>query len=251
VALGPERAEAWFALAVSRNAANDPYGAAAAAKAALVRSPNHVQAQETLAALLLEGGGIEEALIRCRSALAIDPTTTRAVMELARAHAFLGEWEVAADALRRLPPGHTGRAILWSRLRLWNPDFPPPAPFPEPPAGASLVQRVPFEAVRFLDAVHEGTSTDEQRRAIVQLGITPEAGRLLSARMQMAAEALSFMGRDDEAVDAIRTSVDLGLIDLLWMDRAAPMRRLAGRPDVAALRAVVAGRAARILAACR
>jgi tetratricopeptide (TPR) repeat protein len=162
----PEVETAVVACYVARTRAlKDPLS-----KAALIRAPNHVQAQEHLAGFLLEGGAVEEAMIRCRSVLAIDPSASRAALDLARAHALLGAWARARSYLERLPVGNAGREMLWARLRLWNPAFPAAPPVPHPPPDASLASRIPFEAVRLLGAVHDGTATDPQMQKMLEDG---------------------------------------------------------------------------------
>jgi hypothetical protein len=112
-------------------------------------------------------------------------------------------------------------------------------------------QRLPFEVVSFMNAVHDGVSTEHQQAQLFEASVARETGRLLAARLQMAAEALSFLGRDAEAVATLSACVDSGLIDIVWLDRCRLMLRLAERPGFSELRRVVAERASRVLVACR
>jgi serine/threonine-protein kinase len=242
VSLGPDRAEGWFALGVARIYSSDLAGGAEALRNALARAPGHAQAQHALGSLLLEAGVVTEAMARLNAAVSLDPSSLDARLELARAHALLGDWN-RAWTLLSADPGRKplGRAIVWSRLRLWNPQLAPAPPLP-PPDDAD---EQPFvrHVVEFLQEIVATGKWPASSDRILAEGVEATAGRLHTVRLQYKAEAMLFLGEPDRALAAIGQAATQGMVDLLWLERCPLVTPLRGNPDLERARRIVADRA--------
>jgi tetratricopeptide (TPR) repeat protein len=242
VALAPERAEGWFALAVTHSTANRVTPAALAARAVLARSPGHLGAQELLGTILVEVGEPAAAVTRFRAVLASDPRS-RVVGDLARAVALLGDWDGAVEVLRSQPEAGVA-GLTWSRLRLWNPALPPPPPLPAWPMVPTLMR----EARQFYEALERGLVTDAVAEAALERLVLGHTGRMLAGLLQVSVEISVHLGDLPRSLGLLARAVDEGLVDRVWLDRCPVLAPLRAHGDYEGLARRVAERADAVLA---
>jgi serine/threonine-protein kinase len=218
-----------------------------AMKRAVNHAPSLARAHEHIAAALFESDRVDEAILRYRTALAIDPSAALARLELARCHAIKGDWDKHDAETRAAGDDVPALRRTWVpiRARLWR----GPADPIEVPA------HVPFEPdVRaFLEAsagaMHATPLGKEQRAALRTFGLSMPRGRLRCARCQFVSEAFAYAGEVDTVIELTEAAVDSGLHDVCWMRRCPVLSEARSDARWAALDAVVAERAARVLEA--
>jgi len=251
LALSPKLAEARVALANLELNLGRPGAAAKALVPVLAESVSSPDAHELAGRLLLELGCIDEAIGRLRVALALDPTLQHVPWELARAHAYQGDWAAATELLGQRPATRDGKNLYWyhrARFLMWRgateeakalmpevarDDF----PLKEVAMGLLVVAYVKMltpEARAQMDALLQVTAGGMRRRAFMA---------------QIKAELYAYVGDHETALASVAVAVDCALIDVLWMDRCPLLAPLAGDRRFAALRATVAARASEALAA--
>ncbi len=245
--LSPALGDARVALASLHLAVADGVGAAREVVAAL-RAGGWTSAsvQDLHGRILGEVGAIEEGLSHLYAAVAIDPTLDRTRVDIVRLKALLGAWE-EVSASTELQTSTTG--IFWmlsARLALWTPD----ASWVE-----DLEKRITpltgFQrdiALKLLSVRTGGISADEL--APVLLGRAQNRGRAVRGAIlwrQVLAEVMLFAGKTDEGLQAIEKAVDLGLLDLSWLDGCPLLRTLAGAERFQKARERVAVRAREVL----
>lgn len=246
--LSPALGDARVALASLHLAVGDGAAAAREVAAALRAggwtSPN---VQDLHGRLLSEAGAVKQGLERLRAAVAIDPTLERARVDIIRLNALLGEWEEvsAAEDVRTSPTG-----IFWmlaARLALWNPD----ARWAEDLEKRILpLSDVPQRdiALKLLRVRAGASSADELAPTLLaRAQHRRRAVRGAILWRQILAEVLLFAGEADEALQVIEKAVDLGLLDLAWLDRCPLLERLRSSARFQAARARVAVRAREVL----
>ncbi|MBA3393861.1 MAG: hypothetical protein H0T89_14530, partial [Deltaproteobacteria bacterium] len=219
-----------------------PVEAGFAASRAVARSPGLASAQALLGSLLLEAGSLDDALAHLEAAYAIDPLT-EAQWDLARAHAYAGDYASATVRIRESPNAPYYSATLLARFQMWQgqtfDDEPPAVPDGLPP----VLERFSTAFMR----IARTRQFDDTMRSIDHV----EAPRLRCALAQMLAEAAMFANEPALALDLVGTSVASGLQDTLWMRRCPPLRPLHGVPRFAELASVVEERAEAVLASIR
>lgn len=243
VAAAPELAEARLAQALTHFQAGEIEPAVRATRSALLRSPHLAEAQELAGRILVEIGHVDEGVRFLESAMAHDSQVFLAPRELARVHAFRGEW---AQAHSLLEMGSTFGREGWvarARMALWQRDGDrmleclnksPMAPGPE-----LLALGIDAAIRRFLDQV-PGFMARESAQA---------SPRRKAFTWQIAAELAGYLGEHERALDAVRQSTDGGLIDLFWLDGCPLLGGTRGLPGFAQVRERVVERAGRIAAA--
>jgi serine/threonine-protein kinase len=239
VIVAPEYGDAWAAAASFRLNTGDPVGAARALHTGLTRAPNFAFLQDMLGRLLAEVGAIDEAVLRLRIALELDPTLISAHQDLARIYAMEGDWlevDRQLDAISPTEPS-LARDVMRARLALWRRST-PPIPVTEPNTFLRL----------YVDVSSTGR-LDTQHRELMTARADGASARLRPLFFQRNAEVYAFVQDRDSACGAIHKAIDSGLIDLQWLDRCPLFTEL--RTDVRwpALREEVATRAADVLKA--
>lgn len=246
LALDPELADGWAARAHVRLYRGDFPGAAAALKRAIQLWPGHARSQQMYGNLLLEADLPDEAVSHLRAAVALDPESHLARMDLARALALGGDG-AALGPLLSGTPGLSGEARLLlastaARLGLWLPDALPPPEVPDVPVGPH--SRAVYDLLHGYLAVRAGKPVSPEQRSR-SLTLSQRLHPLLRVlRAQYAAELLSAAGDADGGMLAVTQAVGFGLHDLVWMDRCPPLAALRGGPEWARLRGTVEKRAA-------
>ncbi|MFO0762173.1 MAG: protein kinase [Byssovorax sp.] len=248
VANAPMLGETWVALATARLYDRAAPEAAFALIQALKRAPGLMEAQAQLGAIVLEAGRLADGIAHLEAAVAIDPLARQPRLDLARAYALTGRYPAAEAIIDGIDPDNP----LWvfnkafGRLRFagWQGK---PATVPE-----AWIARMnePFRRIcTALGPIYaERRIAPGDREVLYGVANAPNP-RLRSASCQFAAEALAVGGDPEGALELLALAVDSGLGDLAWLDGCPLFDPLRRDPRFLAQRAVVAGRAAEVLAA--
>ena len=244
VALAPELAEPWIALAHVRNAGNDSPGAVRAVKRALANGPSVAEGHELAARLLGEADRFDDATRLAEQARWLDPGLLYASLELVRIHALRGDVAAVTRELAVMRVTHPMQdAIISSRLTLWLGQqlFDPKLP----PAGLTALSAAFADNMRAAFATRALSAEGRARLAgIVEQA--PPGSRMRRFFGQMLCEILVTIGDLDGAETALAGSVAEGLEDLAWIDRCRLLDPLRARPSFEAHREVVSARAAAV-----
>jgi serine/threonine-protein kinase len=244
--ISPASGEPWFALGVAHLYGGAAPDAARALLRAVRTAPGFAMAQAMLGGLALEAGMIDEALLHLEAADSLDPGGN-AHIDLPRAYYYAGRWD---DARRMLEHGPKNLAlqifdaISLARLKMWR---------GEPHRiGVRVPPAFPHQLGEYSDIViriHNQNQLTPDDRARLEALIRSASRRLSATRAQFMAEFLMFAGDPDDALEYIRTSVDLGLEDALWFERCPMLDPLREREDFRQLADRVAERARAVIAA--
>ena len=246
--LSPALCDARVALANLHLAVGDGAGAAREVVASLrVGGRMSPTVQDLHGRLLGEAGALAEGRERLRAALAIDPTLERARADAIRLSALLGAWEEVSEAedVRTAPTG-----IFWmlaARLALWH---------PEARWAEALEKRiVPLNDVYQRDIALKllhlrAGSTSAAEIAPTLLARAQHRSRAVRGALlwrQLLAEVFLFAGDVDQGLSAIEKAVDLGLLDIGWLDHCPLLQQLASSDRFQKMRERVAVRAREVL----
>jgi eukaryotic-like serine/threonine-protein kinase len=242
VALAPSSGEAWLALGYATLYTGSITEAARAFARAVRSTPGHAMAQGMLGAMLLEAGDLPDALAHLDAAVSIDPANLQ-LTELARAYAYEGRFDEAI-ALLRNAPNPLFVEFLIGRLEMWRGRT---YTFHVP---ATLLSPMQVEIAGISERCYStGTITDADLAAGLRILEEPMPPRWRASQAQYLAEVLAGAGKYDDAIRAIRVSVDSTLYDALWFAQCPVLAPLRSRADFAELAAIVQVRADAILAA--
>jgi TolB-like protein/predicted Ser/Thr protein kinase len=241
VRMAPQLAEAHFALAQVKLHEPDLPGTAASLVRALSLSPLLPDAHQLRARLLSEVGSPRESIEAAHRAMQLEPRFSHLRFDVqARAHAMLGEWNLVDYGE---PPTEVEAANLYwimaTRFTMWKRD---------PAAAKLLAERLTaLDAGSVLARMFVGWIFDKKIP-------TPERARLderkaaegITRRMrvfwnQLGAEMRIYVG--EKPMDDVRRAVDLGLVDIAWMDGCPLLDDLRNEPGFAEMRETVATRA--------
>jgi serine/threonine-protein kinase len=247
----PLLADAWFGLARNEWMAVDFPAACSALRQALDLNPGLTRAQEMLGTILLEIGDVDEAVLRLEAVAAADPSASIARTDLARAWVFRRRFD-RADALlalpRDLPGDENNRLFQIARFLLWRLPSDPPGP-PLPEVYSPIVARQ-GEFFDFIRAWRFGEPQPFSRlQEAMEWTRAIRSVRFRLVVMQVLAECAFTLGEVEAGLSTLRGLVELGLLDLQWMDHAPMLGAARARKEWAALRAPVAARAAEVRAA--
>ena len=251
--------EAHLAAAVLKLNQGDPVAAAGDLGIALARAPMSAQAHETLGRLLVEVDAVEEGRRHFDLAIGLDAVRGPNIgVDLARLDAFAGDWDAVDRRLAPLihdpdVPVMQYGSVNEARLMMWKRDF---------TRTLAAVSRMPEETRVHgfsLLSIYRTWTMDHTfdlgrwKHQIDEIA-TPHPDH--SRRMQLAAlqrfcELIALIEQDEAAEYTFIAITDLGLIDLVWLDRCPLFSALRHRPWWTPLRARVATRAAAVLAAYR
>jgi serine/threonine-protein kinase len=214
----------------------DPVGAVAAFCDALARAPSLADAHGMLGGMLTEMGRIPEARKRRATALRLDPTILGVASEEPRGAALVGRWDVVdshlADPAQRptSPAGWVQPVRMLSyrgeinRLRAIE------APFEATPRDKFGT----YEIVRAILDVYLGQGPVERVYKALHLDLAKiSSSRRASIGLQMRAEVAGFAGDAEVGFDALERADQVGLIDLLWMERCPHLDSLRSSPRFA------------------
>jgi serine/threonine protein kinase len=250
LSIDPNLGEARVALASHALIMGDGVAAARAVREALVVAPGSADVHDLHGRILAEVGTPEAALVRLRTAAELEPSNERALGDIVRMHAFLGEWR-PTEALIDQPLVHGSEGVgfvLCARLGLWKRD-------------AALFERLQAK-LETIEFAFRGPVLEMTRLALTGelsptlADLANEWGRVSGRALrrpiffrQLSAEVAAFCGKVDDAVDAIESADGLGLIDVVWIERCPLFASFDDNARFRAARERVRARAEAVLAA--
>ncbi|MEZ4223207.1 MAG: protein kinase [Polyangiaceae bacterium] len=210
-------------------------------------APALAEAHELLGRIRVEVGPVEEGLRILDRTHELDPALDGATLERARTLALMDRWEEAEAAMAQVMDNRAAVITpMHARFALWGRD---PAPF------LTALNQLPEEVLpgpaTFARAVAQTLSLRTVDPTLIN-GIVDASRddsrppRFRTFLFQILAELHGYVGEIDGVVSALERCVDAGLIDLVWLDRAPPLRAASSHPRFIALREQVAQRAERI-----
>ena len=243
VLVAPDRGEAHVARAAVRFQSGDVPGAVRDVRHALALAPALADAHELLGRILCETGPAEEGIHHMNLAAQLDPGFADVATGTARVHALLGEWEEAWRVVDQIVErvDLVNGWITVARLVSWSNDVeraraylahPSVAGGKAPAARAILEKVVSPESVLSARRLFTGAATS-----------AAASWRTRALLHQAETEVAAGAGELELAFDRLAQAVDVGLIDLLWVDSCPTLGRLRADARFAPLRARVAERA--------
>jgi len=251
VASAPDLGEAHLSLGMVLFHLGESPAASRAFRMAVRKTPGLAEAHAALGRLLVEVGVFQEGIPRLEAALALDPETSAANAELMRTHALLGDWDASDDAVRRVRSldGAFGHWALRARLALWRGDAAlASAHLARIEEGSSMVMRVP----RIVRSVVNDGKIPAEEPPLAAIAESDEGSvRRRAFLLQIHAEMAAHLEEDARTLEAIQLAAEVGLIDLVWLERCPLFRRVRMSPRYYAPHALVKKRCAEILEAYR
>ena len=240
----PGHADALLALAQARFARGDYLAAADHVCAAIARAPYLPEAYELLGRLRLEVGPLDEGIAATERALRLDPLLVTSRLELARGLGLRGDFESALNLVATAPDGDraargpfVARLLSWSREPArWAAHLPPTMPLI---ASGGLIEAV-------VDMLLAGRIDHSVHDRFLALATPDRPVRFRVLMLQLAAEFSAYAGDPRAALERIREAIDLGLIDLMWLDHCPHFTALKEHERFAGLRARLEARATAI-----
>jgi len=210
----------------------DLAGAADALRRALALSPAMAETYALLGRVLLESGPVEDGLRALRHALALDTTLyERLYVELARAHAMLGQWDETERVIRSHAPSRRSW-ILRARLCSWRCDQ---------ALARQMMQDPDMQAGRYPEVMillrlicRELTESDRQAFGDFFRRLSGST-RTRIFSFQIRTETECSMQNIEVAEQMLIKAVEAGLMDLMWMEHCEllePLRRLPSYPGL-------------------
>jgi serine/threonine-protein kinase len=240
VAMGPQLAETHVALAAVRLHEPDAIAAASGLTRGLMLSPRLPEAHQLRARMLSEVASPREAIAAVDRALQLEPRLEHLRYDVqARARGLLREWDLDDYPVPIDPDLAPVYWITAVRMALWS-------------RNEETLQRVanglkdvtlPTLFTRtFMTLVVDRHMSSEQRTLFAErAAAATTTNRMRSFWNQLTAELKA--SSDEPVLDDVRASVDLGLIDLAWMDGCPLLDACRKEPGFAELRSIVAARA--------
>jgi serine/threonine-protein kinase len=244
VALAPQLGEAHLALGSVLFQVGEEAGATRAVRAALTRAPGLAEAHAALGRVLCEVGAFDEGLRRLEAAHALDADAPLAPTDLTRVYALLRRWDDAERMFAHLEKKDPfAYWTMRARTSIWRRD--------ERAIEEALasIPNIPGLRYPLLMRLVVKTKTLPDEMFALEREEKTGGARRHTFVSQLTAELLSYVGRDDEAVAAVSRAVDLGLIDLLWLERCPLLDHVRASPRYPRLHEDVKRRADVIVAA--
>jgi eukaryotic-like serine/threonine-protein kinase len=243
----PHLAEPHLALSHLRLRAGDPVAAARHARAAVARSPSSAESHELLGRLLLESARVPDAVRRLEAGLGLDPRLAMARWELLRLAALDGDW-ARFDRLCALIP-ESERRTRWSlnvRFAGWRRDTDELARLDAAIHHDPAIPATQRQLLEDVLAVYRGHP--ERAEPVIHALCELAAHTTLNPRsaqwfLQIAAEVAAFVGPPERALAVLEQASDVGVFDLLWVDRCPFFADLREAPTYRRVRKQVRARA--------
>jgi eukaryotic-like serine/threonine-protein kinase len=257
MALGPFHGEARYARAQVRMNLGDLVGGANDLGAAITLAPLLSDAHYTGGLVLTEVGQIEAGKQRFMHCMELDPIMRPMVeADLARVEALCGDWAAAdarLDALLAVTTRHTARlsSLFKARLAGWRGKKDAAlTEMMEPPKHSTFVVDTMMRAIRKMVA-EGGVSEPEWLQQLDVAGgeTRPVRARLIS--IQILSEVAMVHDRPELARVGLERAAQLGLFDVVWLERCPLWRSVSAEPWFGAVAAQVAARAQQVAAAYR
>jgi serine/threonine-protein kinase len=243
IRLAPQLADAHCALAQAKLHEPDLPGTAAGVVRALSLSPLLPDAHHLRARLLAEVGTPQEAMEAAQRAMQLEPRYGPQLRfdVQARARAMLGEWNLEDYGG---PPEDLEIANLYwimaTRFTMWKRDAALSAKLGE------MLMKLDAQSVlarAFVGWIFDRRLSQNDRANIdSRKSSTAITQRMRIFWNQLSAEVSVYTG-ETTAMNDVRAAVDLGLVDISWMDRCPMFDELRKAPEWAPLRETVATRA--------
>jgi serine/threonine-protein kinase len=211
--------EARLALAALSLHGGDTVQGAARLRDALQEAPGLADVHDLMGRLLVEVGELHAGRTHLELAVALEPRLVPARLDLGRLYFFLNDIpksdEILAEALRA-SGSLSGVWVLRARLAMWARDQARARTVLEEAEQA----RFPFMlGVRQMCSVTlNGRATPEHVEFLKNASRHTASRRMLAFFNQLTAEIMALSHRDDEALQAIEAAVDVGLLDLTWLE---------------------------------
>jgi hypothetical protein len=219
---------------------------AQAARLAIEKAPSSAEAHCIVGRLLAECGHFPEALTRLEIARTIDPRVLITIIESARIHALLGEWErvdklleMAGKASDDSPYFYWGSVL---RLHLWRKD-PAKARTIAGAARASAQGGHPF--VRGMIAVLEGGYPQPRSGEFLD---TANTARRRVLMFQARAEIAGYRHELEDAVASVEAAYSHGLTDTGWLTHCPVLTLVRDDPRFATVILGTSARAKEVIA---
>ena len=249
--------EAYLAAASYWTNQGDPERGAHNLGIALVRAPMSAHAQELAGRIVVEVEGLVPARHYFETAMGLDPGRSTIISsDLARLEGLSGEWGSADARIAALiadpdPAMVQLGNVLRARLAAWRgrgPEMMAAAGqfAPKMGEGASRISEFMNQVAR------TGTvDPDAWKRFLWQFNGSDQPVRQQLMGLQLLIEGALMYQRYEVALDTLAVATQRGLMDRVWLDHCPLFLQIAKHPRYLELRAQVAERAARVLAAFR
>jgi serine/threonine-protein kinase len=241
VSIAPQLAEAHLALAQVKLHIPDPNGVAAGVVRALSLSPLLPDAHQLRARLLSDVGPPREAIEAAHRAMQLEPRFAHLRYDVqARSRAMLGDWDL--DDYGEPPADVDLRNIYWimaARFTMWRRDDASAQRLARAMATLDLRSILVGAFVGWI--VGRKIPPDERHRIDSLKTSTAISPRLRIFWNQISSEVRAYCNEDP--LDDVRSAVDLGLIDIAWMDHCPLLDGVRKHADFAQLRETVSVRA--------
>jgi serine/threonine-protein kinase len=250
LAIAPMIGGARVALATLHLAIGDAVSCARLLREASLITPNNGEVLDLRGRVLAEVGRPDEAIACLSSAMTLDPSLERSLADALRVHALVGNWDKVHEALAHveMDARHTLLVFLAARLATWTRD----AEWAKRILAGLEGRDFPLkpQVLTICRFVLEGEASPEIHLAIDAWGkITGRAKRRPAFMRQLAAEMSAVIGDVDGTLRALESADSLDLIDILWLDRCPLFAIVRDDARFQSIRARVAERAQRVLAA--
>lgn len=238
--LAPSLGEAHMALALLALHQGDLVATMRELRITVSLAPSMAVAHAFLGDLLAEMARIPEAMRRVDTAALLDPTSSMPNYVRRRTAALLGDWQRAYALLANVPAIDTPLGwFLTARLAGYRRDRELLAHIHQQ---VSVMSSDPYgmkpsllgQIEVYLDQ-RPGPEVYHLLRPSEQVAHTSKRG--LANRFQTVAEVAGFSGDIDSGLDAVERAVELGLIDILWLDNCPLLQPLRREARFGALRA--------------
>ena len=249
--------EAFLGAAVFELNCGDPEAGARDLAVALARAPMSAPAHEIAGRVLVELDAVTEGRSHLETAAGLDPGRAQIISgDLARLDALAGQWEACDRRIGLLladPDPAVGQlgAVFTARFAGWRRDAHAVAA-----TASTFTPRIGDNAPRivvfFRDTVARGSmNLDEWSRLRDSFLIEDKPRRMQVLGLQLLSELSLVLREPERSLEALANSIDLGLMDITWLDACPVFHELYDDPRWQAMRAEVSARATRVLAAFR
>jgi len=246
---GAGTVEAHVALALVHLSEGEYSSAARELRRALTFDASNADALDWMGRMFLEMGRPSQAVDYLLLARAADPHLSIVDAALARAHAYLGEWDEAESALRAVGAGEDA-VLQWltrGRLALWRGDRARAGALLGRARGAALPGKMQERVEALLTIARDGTVSPETL-ATLEAGLSPvHVPRRAAFHAQMRIEICLGANLVDRAQALVAELEDNAFVDLSWIDGCPILAPLRATREFVNLRRGAAVRAARAL----
>ena len=244
-ALAPNLGEPRMAFAMLALHEGDPVTAVREFRATIALAPSMASAHSFLGELLAEMARIPDAMRRLQAADVLDPSSAHANHVRRRVAVLTGDFEMF-DKLAYNHDATTPFGWYWrGRYSAYRDDLDLLADtrervreLPEDERGTrDLIVKV---LSGYLGEI-PGRDIYDELIGFGRMGNTSHRGK--ANRFQMVAELAGFLGDDDVALEQIAKAVDIGFMDLIWLQRCPLLKSVREQPRYTELHARVQERA--------